>query len=732
LKRLLKWTVAVVLILLALPVLAIAVVLIAANIDPGRRFIETETASLTNGMVRINDLTGRFPDALRIGQIQVSDAKGPYVTISGLTLDWSPTALLQRTARIDQLLADRLDFSRLPEPESQTTSSGGSFELPVHVDLRHLHIAQAVIGAPVAGVAATLALDGAATLSTLTDGTVQLDVQRSDSPGHYTVTGHLTPASIQATLKVEEPAKGLIASIAQLPDVGAISAQASVNGPKDKLSTQFGITAGPLTASASGTVDLTHQAADLAVKAQAPAMTPAAGISWQSVLLDATVHGPFTAPDAKGTIQIASLTAGGARIGTLAADIGGNSGQVQVHATVGDLHVPGPQPDIFASAPVTMDLSARLDAPDRPVTFALRHSLVSVDGSAKTAGVQQVSAHLVLPDLSPLASAGGVDIRGSTDLDIQAEMKGDTTTAAAKGKIAITGGMAPVAALIGDNGNIDVAASLHGQDITLSRLSVNGKALTVSAQGSLSDQTLNADWTLGLTNLTAIQPTLSGHLDAKGHAGGKLDDLALQAEIGADLAAKGYASGHITTKVDATGLPGTPHATVNAKGTLLNAPLSLALTADESNGAFKVNIAEASWKSLKAGGTASLTPPAVLPVGNLHIDLGRLADLEPLLGRPVTGQANATLDSDEKAAKLALTVRDASLPGMAAISKAILNATVTDPIGHPAIDATFTADGISAGTTKSISARVTAKGPVDALGITVAADGAAVTGNSRS
>ena len=399
--RFLKWTVAVVLLLLALPVLAIAVVLIAANLDPGRRFIENETASLTNGMVRIEGLAGRFPDALRVGRIEVSDAKGPYVTISGLALDWPPTALLRRTAQVDQLLADRLDFSRLPVSESTTpSSSNGSFDLPVRVDLRHLHIAQAGIGAPVAGTAATLALDGAATLPTLTEGTVQLDIQRSDSPGHYAVTGHVTPASIQATLKVEEPAKGLIASIAHLPDLGAISAQASVNGPKDKLSTQFGITAGPLTASASGTVDLTHLAADLAVKANAPAMTPAAGVSWQSVLVDATVHGPFTKPDAKGTVHIASLSAGGAHIGTLAADVNGNSGQVQLHATVGDLHIPGPQPDIFASTPVTLDVSARLDAPDRPVTFALRHPLVSVDGTAKTAGVQQVSAHLALPDLS--------------------------------------------------------------------------------------------------------------------------------------------------------------------------------------------------------------------------------------------------------------------------------------------------------------------------------------------
>ena len=145
-------------------------------------------------------------------------------------------------------------------------------------------------------------------------------------------------------------------------------------------------------------------------------MAPAAGISWQSVLVDATVHGPFTKPDAKGTIKIDSLNAGGARIGGLAANVTGNSGLVQLHATVRDLHVPGPRPEMFAADPVTLDVSARLDAPDRPVTFALHHPLVSVDGTAKTEGVQQVQAHLVLPDLSPLAAAGGTDIRGNADL----------------------------------------------------------------------------------------------------------------------------------------------------------------------------------------------------------------------------------------------------------------------------------------------------------------------------
>ena len=68
-------------------------------------------------MVVIRDLTGRFPDALRAGEIQVSDAKGRYVAIHGLVLDWSPLKLLRGTARIDQLSATRIELSRLPEFE---------------------------------------------------------------------------------------------------------------------------------------------------------------------------------------------------------------------------------------------------------------------------------------------------------------------------------------------------------------------------------------------------------------------------------------------------------------------------------------------------------------------------------------------------------------------------------------------------------------------------------------
>ena len=334
--RVMKWIGRLLLMLIAIPIVAVAGVLLLANLDVGRRLIETQTASLTGGMVRLQGVAGRFPDALKVGQIQVSDVKGPYVTISGVSLDWSPTMLLKRIASVDRLHADQVDFVRLPVSESKASSGGGSFTLPVQLDVRQLQVDKAIVGAAVAGSPAVLALSGSGELRTLTEGTLRFTINRVDTPGEYDLDGDITPQAVSGSLKLNEPAKGFISSIAGLPDLGAIDLQASVNGPKDALATQLDLVAGPLKAAASGTVDMMHEGADLKVHAQAPAMQPAPGITWQSILMDAAVHGPFTRPDVDGTLRIEALTGGGARIGALAAAIEGSAGHVQLRADLSD------------------------------------------------------------------------------------------------------------------------------------------------------------------------------------------------------------------------------------------------------------------------------------------------------------------------------------------------------------------------------------------------------------
>ena len=727
-RRVLRWIGRLGMVLVALPVLAIGLVLLLGNIGPGRALIEAQTESLTGGMVRIQDLAGRFPDALRVGQIEVSDAKGPYVTIRNVTLDWSALRLLTGTAHIDAITARSIDVSRLPQSSGPSSTSGGSFSLPVRVDLGRLHVDQFIIGEAVAGAAATLSLDGSGFLETLTSGNVRLLAKRLDSPGVYEVSGTVAADHIQASVKAQEPPKGLISTLAKLPDLGAIAIQASVDGPQDGLVTQAGMQAGQLSASASGTVDLAHEAADLVVNAQAPAMAPADGVSWRSVLINAKVKGAFTTPDATGTVRIKGLEAGGARIGTIDADVAGNAGRLEMHASIGDLHLPGPDPDVLAAAPVKLDVAARIADPDRPVTFALRHPLIAIDGSARTEGDRTAQAHVVIADLVPLAALGGVDIQGGADLTLKATMTGDTTTASVAGKVGIIGGMSPVPALVGPDGAIDVAAELQGQDVTLRHLTVKGKTLLVSAQGSLTDQIVDLDWGIKLTDLAAVAPNVSGKVEAKGKAVGKPDDLAVTADIGADVATKEFSPGHITARIDAGGLPNRPHASVTADGRLLDAPLSLALTGDRVDGVVHATIDHLGWKSLKAAGQVTLPSDAILPRGTLRLTMSRLADLQPLIGQAIAGDAAVALDLDEQAARVDVSVRNAAVPGTASIATVLLKAVVTDPIGHPVIDGTLTADRLSAASVQGASVRVTARGPIDALAATVSANAQVIEG----
>ena len=115
-----------------------------------------------------------------------------------------------------------------------------------------------------------------------------------------------------------------------------------------------------------------------------------------------------------------------------------------------------------------------------------------------------------------------------------------------------------------------------------------------------------------------------------------------------------------------------------------------------------------------------MTPPAVVPEGRLTFAMTRLADLAPLVGKPITGSVEATLDSTSAEAKLAVNVRNVAIPGTAAVSRVNLNATVADPAAHPVVDGNLALEGLSAGKLGA-SGTLQAQGPLDALAMKLAA-----------
>jgi len=723
----LAWSIA---ILIALPILLTGAVLLGANTDPGRRLIEALVSRVTDGAVRLEGLRGRFPEALRIRRITVADPSGVWLSVNAAALDWSPWRLIEGEVAVDRLEAQSVAVGRLPKT---TSESGGnsSVGLPaLRGVLSRLHIARLDISAGVAGQPISLAVDGAGQLAGPDTGEAHLAVtalqRRETAPlDHYLVEVSMMPSHLHATLSIAESAHGLIAGLAKLPDIGPISVGGSIDGPLNALATRATIGAGLLRGNLNGNVDLTGHNAGLAFSVVAPAMTPAPGVGWSLIRLEGRVHGSFSAPQATANLEADNLTAAGASIGSVRADINGDAtGMTELHASLDGLHIPGPSPDLLANGPLTVDATAQLADARRPVQFMLKHALFSVDGTADTT---EGRVRLTVPELAPFAAIGGVDLRGHSALDFSAARSGENINLTVTGGVGIVGGMSPVPALIGDSGTIDLAASAYGEDVKVSRFAVKGTYFSATATGQFVNHTLNADWAFALNDLAAIRPDLAGTIAAHGHAGGSPESLSISSDLTGNLAAKGQRLEQVNAHVAMNGLPSAPTGRLTADGILFDAPLDVAIDARRKDASIHLVIDRTSWKSLTASGTLDVPTGGALPTGKLTLNMSNLADLAPLIGEPIAGDVSASVDSGPDATRINVLVSNAAVSAVGTVSKASIDAMITNPTNQPVVDAALTLDGIVASGVRG-AGRLTAKGPLDGLQLTLSANTEAVDG----
>jgi translocation and assembly module TamB len=177
------------------------------------------------------------------------------------------------------------------------------------------------------------------------------------------------------------------------------------------------------------------------------------------------------------------LNAGPVQLRTFNADVQGNRGSVGVHAVLDRLRIPGPKPDLFESVPVDLRADVKLDDPGRPVTFVVSHPLVAAQGKATTAGELSAALTIKATSLAPFAALGGVDLKGHTTFDANIAVGDQGTKVELTGVVGVTGGAAPVPALIGNGARLCVG-EVPEEDVTIERAQLDGKA-RLSADGSV-------------------------------------------------------------------------------------------------------------------------------------------------------------------------------------------------------------------------------------------------------
>ena len=702
----------------------LAVLFLGANTPTGRTILTWLVPRLTSGQVRIEGLSGTFPRALQVRGLTLADASGPWLTGRDITVEWRPLLLLHGEIDVDRLTAADIDFSRLPK------ESGGGSSKPIPLVVRSFAIARLDLPGSLAGTRENLAVSGSIAQGADGADSLSLDAHRLGAGGGiYRLSARLDPRDVTLDAHLAEPAQGLLANLAGLPDLGAIRLDASLSGPRTAVAANLAVTAGPLSAHARGKIDLTDKSANLTVSATAPAMQPRPGISWHSVSLDAHITGPFKAPTLAGTLDIENLAAAGARIARVAAAIHGNAGEAHLEATLTGLLLPAPGParTLLAAAPLTLTADARLNAPGRPISFTLRHPLIAATGTARTEGEQKLAATITFPDLSKLAALGGIALSGQGTLKVNADQEKSGLALDLTGGLGLTGGMAPIPALLGPAPHFSLAARLAGSKVSLSRLSLSGAALSLAAKGTASPEKLALAWSSSLTKLSALSSGIAGTLAATGRIDGPTDAIAVTADLAGKLGAANLAPAPIHAHLAVRGLPTAPAADLTAVGKIAGAPLRLALSAARAAGTLTVAIDEAEWKSAHAEGTLAVGAGAA-PSAKIIFSIGNLADFAALLGSPLHGSLTGSLTGSlatitpSTPPRLTLDLVGKNLAAASAsVGRATLAASVIDPLGARRIEARLALSSVTAGGVAGASATLSAAGPMNGLALQVAA-----------
>ncbi|GAB0118079.1 translocation/assembly module TamB domain-containing protein [Acidisoma sp. 7E03] len=724
-------------VILLLMILLVGGVAVAINTAAGQRQIVTLVNRYLGDTLHVAGLSGTVPTDLRLAEVDLRDRDGSWATLSGLALRLRLLPLLHGKLVIDEVHADKIALLRqpLPAPQAKPAPSSAPIRaeipgLPVQVFLHALTLPQAVATAAFTGTApVALALQGSAEVTGENQGHLSLSIRSLLSPGSYTARAALSGQNLHATVTLDEPAKGMIATVAGLPALGALHLNLTLDGPQTASQLKLDLAAGALSAHAAGTIDIPGEAAQLSLDAHAPAMSPAPGIAWKKIDVALAVDGPFARPAANGHVDIEGLAAQGSTLDRLTAKIRGDRQQVALDAELAGINAPGLPGGLLGMTPVTVTATAGIAAPDLPVHLTVSHPLAHLvlDGTLKP----DQAAHftLDLPNLAPLAAIGHQDIAGQATINGQAHRtaEGQQMAAQLAADIHLTKALPQAMALTGGEVKLTADAAMAGKTATIKALTVKGAHLDLAAHGSLetTTETLALDWQLALSRIADLVPQATGSVTMTGHAAGTMKDLALQTEVTGTLGtteggkAVAELSGPVDLKVDATGLPNTPKAQITLTGRPAGAPADIAIQATRgADGAITATIQKLSWKSLSGQGAIALAPGAPLPTGTVSITLKRLADFRFLIGQPLAGSLSLALQAPAgQAAHLDLDGRNLAF-GSNRVSAVLVKADVADPMSAPKIDATARLSGIDAASVRG-NASVTAKGPLQALAITL-------------
>lgn len=708
--------------LLTALVLVALLFLALLNTQPGHSALEALVAPLSGQTVSVRGLRGELPDNLQADDVEIRDAKGVWLRIEGLTLDWSALSAINNHIDIQNIHAAKITLLRMPEPAE---SSEGT--TPV-IDIGHLVVARIEIAKAAIGRAALLTANGTLHYQSVHDLSTDLTITRLDGSDRYRVNGHIVQDVANGAVSIREGMDGILAGLIGLPGLGPINVEAQAGGDRAQNKLSFDLSAGALRASGHGTIVLARRSAAIDFFAHAPAMRPRTDIAWQSLILDGHLRGSFDAPNIGAKLRIDDVRIAGVSAAQISADITGTGGVADLTASASSVRLPGGSPDLLAGAPVLLQAHADLNAATRPVAFALTHPVLNITGSVRTAEIQSVTAVISIPSLAPFSALTGTELRGAARLNVNAQEKSNLTVLSLDADLHMAGN-ALVSRLLGGNATLALRANVAGSDISYSTLALRGAGITSDVKGTLRNDTLNYTVALGLPDVTRLAATLNGDASLTATLTGPRKSASVKASGTANIASKGFARQRIGFSFGADGLPNPSTAQIRAGGHLDGAAISVDGTVATTGKTRTAKLA-ATWKSLQARADFKL-PPNGDVIGRADIELQRLSDLATFIGTKLEGSIKAVVDAQMRGGKSRAAINAHAVGLQAGDVKAgalAVEGTIDDPLGKPSLSLALNAQKIAvSGVTGNASA--TLKGPLDKLAVALKSDLRDTVGN---
>lgn len=657
---------------------------------PGLSLVGRMVRPLTGGAVTVEQLSGTSPNRLRAASVEIADAQGVWLRLTGITLDWSAFSALRNHIKVRDVTAARIAVLRRHIP-----SDSQSGETP-RIDVAHFRFARIDIQAPVIGRQVALTAQGALAYTSRHQLSADVTASRIDNSDRYRIDGGIAQDVAQGSIAIQEGGDGILGDLAGLPGLGPVNLQARAGGTGAANTMSFTLSAGPLKANGQGTLQLASERADIAFNATAPQMKLRDDLSWQSLSATGRFHGRFIQPEIEAYLIVDGGTFDTLKADQIALNIIGNAGRANLEAAITGLMMPSQPADLFAHQPVTVKASADLKVANRPVVFSVGHPLLNLHGQATTRGATAVTAQLTIPALAPFAATQGIDIRGTAGLDIALNQIGPRTQMRLQGRMD-TQGTAVLARLLGRDARMDFTIALEGSDVVESRVNLQGAAITANANGTVRKGVLGYGVTFNLSDLSRLSDIMQGSLTMRGDANGPLATAAIRARGNAQIATKGFAQQQVTIEMEASGLPAPRAGRLNVQGRLNGAPLSV--QANLSGRDARQLALAARWKSLDASGDIALPENAPI-TGKIRLAVRQLADIAVFTGAQITGAANAaiqlTANRGKTDAQLTAALNGVQF-GSVHLGNTDLRGKIADLFANPSFDMTLAARSVNAG-----------------------------------